>query len=70
MTKLAASSALALFLLASAVGASSAHAQQPVADTGSSSLDVLCSPVGGLLVAVGSAENRYGPLLGAVCLNR
>lgn len=70
MTKLAASSALALFALASVVGASSAHAQQPVADTGSSSLDVLCSPVGGLLVAVGSAENPYGPLLVAVCATR
>ncbi|MEU4412917.1 hypothetical protein [Nocardia salmonicida] len=70
MNKLVASSALALFLLASAVGASSAHAQQSVADSGSSSLDVLCSPVGGLLVAAGSAENRYGPLLVMVCLNR
>ncbi|MEU4318293.1 hypothetical protein ACFV24_01800 [Nocardia fluminea] len=70
MNKLAASSALTLFLLASAVGASSAHAQQPVADTGSSSLDVLCSPVGGLLVAAGSAENPYGPLLVAVCSTR
>ncbi|MFD3745427.1 hypothetical protein [Nocardia sp. NPDC058633] len=70
MNKLAASTALGIFLLASALGTGTAHAQQPVADSGSSSLDVLCSPVGGLLVAVGSAENRFGPFLSVVCLNR
>ncbi|MGW6423912.1 hypothetical protein ACWF82_14635 [Nocardia sp. NPDC055053] len=70
MKKLAVSSALALFLLAPAVSATTAQANEPVAGSGSSSLDVLCSPVGGLLVAAGSAENPYGPLLTGVCVSR
>lgn len=70
MKKLAVTSALALFLLAPAVTATTAHAEAPVAGSGSSSLDVLCSPVGGLLVLAGSAENPYGPLLSMVCVTR
>ncbi|WP_336085411.1 hypothetical protein [Nocardia sp. SSK8] len=70
MKKLALSSALALFVFAPVVTAATAQAQQPVADTGSSSLDVLCGPLGGILVLAGSAENPYGPLLGPVCVMR
>ena len=70
MKKFAVSSALALFLLAPVVTATAAQAEAPVADSGSSSLDVLCSPVGGLLVLAGSAENPYGPLLSMVCVSR
>ncbi|MEV6361758.1 hypothetical protein [Nocardia asteroides] len=71
MKKITVLSALALSVLAPVAAATTAHAQAPVAaGTGSSSLDVLCSPVGGLLVAAGSAENPYGPLLVAVCVNR
>ncbi|MFD4432856.1 hypothetical protein [Nocardia sp. NPDC058497] len=70
MKKLAVSAALAVFLLAPAVSATTAHAEEPVADSGSSSLDVLCSPIGGVLVLAGSAENRFGPMLGLMCLNR
>ncbi|MFE3542362.1 hypothetical protein ACFXK0_05250 [Nocardia sp. NPDC059177] len=70
MKKLAVSSALALFLLAPAVTATTAQAQEPVADSGSSSLDVLCSPIGSILVLAGSAENRFGPFLGLECMNR
>ncbi|MEV6216264.1 hypothetical protein [Nocardia sp. NPDC051833] len=70
MKKFAVSSAIALSLLAPAVTAATATAEAPVAASGSSSLDVLCSPVGGLLVLAGSAENPYGPLLTAVCVSR
>ncbi|MEV0075797.1 hypothetical protein AB0H58_05225 [Nocardia neocaledoniensis] len=70
MNKLAGTSALALLLLAPAVTATTAHADVPVGASGSSSLDVLCSPVGGLLVLAGSAENPYGPLLSVVCVTR
>ncbi|MFB7877950.1 hypothetical protein ACFC06_22110 [Nocardia sp. NPDC056064] len=70
MKKLVLSSALALFVFAPVAGAATAQAQEPVADSGSSSLDVLCGPLGGILVLAGSAENPYGPLLGSVCFNR
>ncbi|MGW4633720.1 hypothetical protein [Nocardia sp. NPDC004415] len=67
MKKLVLSSALALFVFAPAV---TAQAQEPVADTGSSSLDVLCSPIGGFLILAGSAENHAGELLGPACVMR
>ncbi len=70
MKKLALSSALALFVFAPIATAATAEAGEPVADSGSSSLDVLCSPVGGLLVLLGSAENHAGPLLGPACAMR
>ncbi|MGW5310361.1 hypothetical protein [Nocardia thailandica] len=70
MRTLAVTAALAAALIAAGPAVATASPAQPVAGTGSSSLDVLCSPIGGLLVAVGSAENPYGPLLTGVCLTR
>lgn len=70
MKYLAVTAAFATTLIAGGTAVAAAAPTAPVADTGSSSLDVLCSPAGGVLVALGSAENRYGPLLTMVCLNR
>lgn len=64
MKKLVFSSALGLFVLAPVAVA--AHAEAPF-DGGSSSTEVLCSPIGSTLVVLGSAENPHGPVLPLIC---
>lgn len=66
MKKLVFSSALGLFVLAPVAVAATAHAEAPF-DGGSSSTEVLCSPIGSTLVVLGSAENPHGPVLPLIC---
>lgn len=64
--KLAVSSVLALFLIAPAT----AHAEEAAPNAGSSSREVLCSAIGPLLLATGSAQNSYEPPIISGCGQR